>query len=388
MKREAGYWLLVTGCPLIRWPADHPTSDSWQTRSKVNDDREVIRILVVDDSTLIREVLVAMLQTEPEFRVVGQAHDGREAVQLTASLRPDVVTMDIHMPHMNGLEAIRQIMSTTPTPIAVVAGGLREGVQDFAAEALTAGALTVVEKPHGLAQSDYESIRGQLVAAIRLIAGVELVTLSGTVPGEFGRGQKPKVIAIGASTGGPGVLHRIFQGLPRGFSLPIVVAQHITAGFGAGFVRWLNDATPIEVRMAHDGDVLAPGCALVAPEARHLTVDPAARCRNNGKSNGCVRLDSSPPVQGLRPSATRLFNSVAQAYGAAAVGILLTGMGSDGAEGLEYLWQAGGYTVAQDEASCVVFGMPKVAIERGIVRQVLTPDEITAFLIRLNERRQ
>ncbi len=350
--------------------------------------RKTIRILVVDDSTLIREVLVAMLQTEPELRVIGQAHDGREAIQLTASLRPDVITMDIHMPLMNGLEAIRQIMSTTPTPIAVVAGGLREGEQDFAAEALAAGALTVVEKPHGLAQSDYEAIHGQLVAAIRLIAGVELVTLSGNVPGEFGKGQKPKVIAIGASTGGPGVLHRIFQGLPQGFSLPIVVVQHITAGFGAGFVRWLNDATQIEVRLARDGDALMPGRALIAPEAQHLTVEHACRPGDNGRAGGCVRLDSSPPVHGLRPSATRLFNSVAQVYRSAAVGILLTGMGSDGAEGLECLWRAGGYTVAQDEASCVIFGMPKVAIEKGIVRQVLTPDEITAFLIRLDERRQ
>ena len=279
---------------------------------------------------------------------------------------------------MDGLEAIRQIMNTTPTPITVVSGDLHDGASDLAAKAIAAGALTVVEKPNGLSPVDYEVVRGQLVTAIRLVAGVELVALSGNLPGasEFQPGKgRPKIIAIGASTGGPGVLQQILQALPGDLALPIVIVQHITTGFGAGFVRWLNSVTAIEVRLARDKEPLMPGCALIAPEGQHMTV----------QRGGVIKLDTSAPVSGVRPSATHLFNSVAGVYQSAAVGVVLTGMGNDGAAGLESLWRAGGYTIAQEEKSCVVFGMPKVAIEKGIVRQVLTPDEIAAFLIRLNE---
>ena len=229
-----------------------------------------------------------------------------------------------------------------------------------------------------LSPVDYEVVRGQLVTAIRLVAGVELVALSGNLPGasEFQPGKgRPKIIAIGASTGGPGVLQQILQALPGDLALPIVIVQHITTGFGAGFVRWLNSVTAIEVRLARDKEPLMPGCALIAPEGQHMTV----------QRGGVIKLDTSAPVSGVRPSATHLFNSVAGVYQSAAVGVVLTGMGNDGAAGLESLWRAGGYTIAQEEKSCVVFGMPKVAIEKGIVRQVLTPDEIAAFLIRLNE---
>ncbi|HNT73619.1 MAG TPA: chemotaxis-specific protein-glutamate methyltransferase CheB [Anaerolineae bacterium] len=337
-----------------------------------------IRILIVDDSPVIREILTAMFRAEPDFEVIGEAQDGHEAVQFTAALRPDVITMDLHMPRMTGVEAIRQIMNTTPTPITVVASGIHEDCAVMAAQALAAGALTMVEKPRGISPQDYGAIQGQLTMAIRLVAGVELVSLAGGAAGaaDFIQDNRPKLVAIGASTGGPGILHRILHTLPSELNFPIIVVQHITAGFGAGFVRWLDSVTEIKVQLAQDNEPVRPGCVWVAPEGHHLTV----------QSGGVIHLDASAPLGGVRPSANRLFTSVAETYQSAAVGIILTGMGVDGADGLEELWRVGGYTIAQDEASCVVFGMPKVAIERGVVRQVLTPDEIATFLTRLNEQ--
>lgn len=338
-----------------------------------------IRILIVDDSPVIREILALMLCAEPDFEVVGEAQDGHEAVQLTAALRPDVITMDLHMPRINGVEATRQIMNTMPTPITIVASEVHEDSANLAAQALAAGALTLVEKPRGISPQDYAVIQGQLATAIRLVAGVKLVALSNGAAGvaDFVQDKgRPRLVAMGASTGGPGVLHRILQALPVELNFPIIVVQHITSGFGAGFVRWLDSVTDIEVRLARDNEPVRAGRVLVAPEGHHLTVH----------SGGVIHLDTSPPVGGVRPSASRLFDSMAEVYQAATVGIVLTGMGTDGAEGLEQLWRVGGYTIAQDEASCVVFGMPKAAIERGVVRQVLTPDEIAAFLTRLNEQ--
>ena len=334
-----------------------------------------IHVLIVDDSPIIREILVQMLQSEPGLNVIGEAQDGREAIQMTAALRPDVVTMDLHMPRMNGLEAIRHIMKYTPTPIAVVAADVHEDSATLTAQAVAAGALAVVEKPHGISPLDYDAVRGQLVTAIRLVAGVELVTLGReTGHSAAGEGHHAKVVAIGASTGGPGVLHRILSALPGDVSVPIVIVQHITAGFGAGFVRWLDSVTEIEVRLAQDKEPLRAGIALIAPEDQHMTV----------QAGGVIRLDEEQPVNGVRPSASRLFDSVAQVYREASVGILLTGMGNDGAEGLETIWRVGGYAIAQDEASCVIFSMPESAIARGIVHQVLSPEAIATFLQRLN----
>jgi two-component system chemotaxis response regulator CheB len=342
--------------------------------------KDRIRILVVDDSPLVRKILVQMLQSEPGFEVVGEARDGQEAVQMTATLRPDVVTMDINMPGVNGLEAIRQIMSTTPTPITVVSNNVSKTNRQIASSALSAGALTVVEKPKGLTAADYAAVQAQLATAIRLVAGVQVVTLSSRPFAKQRGGEDAqtliKLVAVAASTGGPGVLHQIFSLLPRDLSFPIVVVQHITSGFGAGFAQWLNSVTAAEVRIARDGEPVVPGYILIAPEGKHMTISPGR----------IVRLDNSPPVNSLRPSADRLFASVAKVYRSSAMGVVLTGMGSDGAEGLAAIWRVGGYTIAQDEASCVVFGMPRVAIERGVVHQVLSPEEIGALMLHLDER--
>ena len=342
-----------------------------------------IRVLVVDDSAVVRQILVSMLETVPEFEVVGQARDGEEAVRLTARLRPDVITMDIRMPRLDGLGAIRQIMSSTPTPIVVVAASVYEPDANIAFAAIEAGALTVVEKPSGITPKAYEAARDQLVTTIRLMSDVQVVTLrpdrrEATQPRvpqagsdvAVGGPASAELIAVAASTGGPGVLREIFHALPGDLSIPIVTVQHITPGFAQGFSQWLDGETPLKVTLAEDGQRLEPGRVLIAPDDTHLMVAPG----------GIVRLDRSPAVKGQRPSATRLFDSVAKVFGSASIGVVLTGMGDDGADGLENLRGAGGHIIAQDEESCVVFGMPKAAIERGVVDRVMPPDKIASVL--------
>ena len=350
--------------------------------------KDTIRVLVVDDSQTMRDILISMLHEAPDLQVIGEAHDGVEAVALTASLRPDVITMDIRMPRLNGLEATRQIMSTTPTPIIVVANNIYEADMNIAFNAAAVGALTVVEKPHGLDPASYQTIRQQLITTVQLMADVQVVALA---PSEQAllrpvASATPAlqlttpcdVIAIAASAGGPGVLREILQNLPADWSIPIVIVQHITRGFAQGFAHWLDSATLLQVALAQAGEALTPGRVLLAPEDRHLTVTPG----------NIVQLDQTPPLNGVRPSATRLFDSVATVYGSAAVGVILSGMGEDGVDGLQHLHDAGGHVIAQNEESCIVFGMPKVAIERGFADRVLAPNEIIKALLQLDRYRK
>jgi two-component system, chemotaxis family, protein-glutamate methylesterase/glutaminase len=349
--------------------------------------KDTIRVLVVDDSQTMRDILKNMLHEAAGIQVIGTARDGLEAIELTDSLRPDVITMDIRMPRLNGLEATRQIMSTMPTPIIVVASNIYEAEMNIAFNATAVGALTVVEKPHGLDAGSYDAVRQQIITTIQLMADVQVVALA---PHEQAAAQpaaphdsfKPvtpcELIAITASAGGPGVLREILQGLPADFSIPIVIVQHIARGFGQGFAHWLDSLTPLSVLLAQSGEALTPGRVLLAPEDRHLILTPG----------NIVQLIQAEPVNGQRPSATRLFESLAAVYGPAAVGVILSGMGEDGVAGLERLHAAGGHVIAQSEDSCVVSGMPKAAIERGIVDRVLTPGEIAAAILQLDGHRK
>ena len=349
----------------------------------------VTRVLLVDDSPMISKLLAAMLEDVPDIQVVGQAADGQEAIRMAMRLRPDVITMDIRMPRMDGLEAIRHIMRVHPTPIVVVSSSVYASDYNTAFNAIEAGALTVIEKPKGLGVQDYEAVRDQLITAVRTMSGVTVVSRYEGMPRTDGIGPRTallhayfvrsvQAIAIAASTGGPPVLMQIFSSLPQDFSMPIIVVQHILPAFVQGFTEWLNSRANLQVSIAREGDQLAPGKVLIAPGEAHLTV----------MADKTIRLVHSEPVNGQRPSATPMFESVAKVFRSSAIGIVLTGMGEDGADGLEKLGKAGAHIIAQDEASSVVFGMPKAAIQRGIVDEILSPEQIILRLTKLHRHLQ
>ncbi len=348
-----------------------------------------IRLLIVDDSPLIRTILTAMLADVPDIQIVGQATDGQEAVQMTLRLQPDIITMDIRMPQMDGLEATRRILSVRPTPIIVVASSVYSTDYNIAFNALEAGALTVIEKPKGLLSQDYENVREQLVTAVRTLAGVTVIPrresklatsrvgpMTAMLQAMFDR--PIQLIAIGASTGGPAVLKEILQELPKDFAIPIVIVQHVLAAFVPGLADWLGHNIRLPVSVGYDGEQLRPGKVVIAPGNCHLIVTPG----------GVLRMEYSPPIEGQRPSATRLFQSVARVFGSDVVGIILTGMGEDGADGLVELSKAGAHIIAQNQASCTVYGMPKAAVDRGVVHEVLAPDGIVTRLLKLNQHVQ
>jgi two-component system chemotaxis response regulator CheB len=341
-----------------------------------------IRVLITDDSPLIRDILFHMLNDAEDIGVVGQAEDGADAVRMAARLSPDVITMDIRMPRMDGLEAIRQIMQKTPMPIIVVANGIHDSDFNISFKAIEAGALTVVEKPRGLTTKEYQTIQNRLIAAVRMVANLKVVARWPSAKPSSSSRALPhtlqnriiQIVAIAASTGGPGVLKQILGQLPEDYSFPIVVVQHITSGFSEHMVSWLNGEVKINVATAKNGDRIQAGKVFVAPSDHHLTITPG----------GVIRLDEGLPIRGQRPSADRFFASVAQTYNSSAIGIILTGMGDDGADGIEVLGKTGAHIIAQNEQSSVVFGMPAQAIQRGVVDEVLSPDEIAETLISLH----
>lgn len=344
-----------------------------------------IRVLIVDDSILIQTILKSMLADRPDIQVAGVATNGQEAIRQTVRLRPNVITMDIRMPQMDGLESIRHILRVQPTPIIVVASSIYAADYNIAFNALEAGALAVIEKPHGLDASDYEAARDQLITTIKAMAGVKVIARRDVSAIASRIGQMTAmlhsfvvrpfhIVAIGASTGGPAVIKQILGALPANFAAPIAVVQHVLPPFVAGLAEWLSTNGRLPVTVAQEGESLLSGHVYLAPGHCHMTVQPG----------NVIRLEKTEPVKGQRPSATRLFESVARTYHADAVGIILTGMGDDGVDGLVNLSQAGAHVIAQDRYSSVVFGMPAAAIERNIVDEVLSPDAIAIRLTKLH----
>lgn len=354
----------------------------------------MIRCLVVDDARAFRAVLREILASAPGVEVVGEAGDGREAVSLVRALRPDVVTMDVRMPHLDGLAALAEIMRVAPTPVVVVSAEAGGKAQQLSFRALQLGAIEVLAKPCDPGTPRFERQAEAIRQAVRAVAGLLLVGRGrGAQPAPPAprreaaprpasarafaplAGAVPEVLAIAASTGGPAALASILAKLPPELPLPILVVQHIAAGFEAELARWLDSLTSLSVRLAVDGAVLAPGTVHVAADGRHL-----------GARGGAIRLSDEPPLHGFRPSGTHLFSSVAREYGPRGAGIVLSGMGSDGADGLAALRRAGGYTAAQSAATSVVFGMPRAAIERGAAEHELDLDEIPGEILRIARR--
>lgn len=330
-----------------------------------------IRVLVADDSELFRELLSRVVAAEAGFEVVAVAADGNAAAALARSLRPDVITMDLNMPDADGFSGIARIMAETPTPILVLTAN-REETVGF--RALSLGALDILEKPQ--ATTDLEEYGQLLRSRLRLLAGVKVIRhprgLRERRAAPPSRGARADVVVVGASLGGPRALAALLRALPPDFPAPIAVVQHIADGFTEGLASWLATETRLHVREARDGDPLRAGRVVLAPTGRHLLV-----------AEGVARLSDAPPVDTFKPSVTPLFASAARAYGARACGVILTGMGRDGAEGLKAIKDAGGPTVAQDEATSAVFGMPRAAIELGAVDRVLPLDEIPRALVEL-----
>ncbi|MEW5772004.1 MAG: chemotaxis-specific protein-glutamate methyltransferase CheB [Thermodesulfobacteriota bacterium] len=344
----------------------------------------MIRVVVVDDSEAVRKLLTYILNGDPEIQVVGTASDGEEAVRVVERLRPDVVTMDVVMPRMDGYEATRRIMRSTPVPIVVVSASYSTEEVSRTFQAMGSGALTAVDKPMGPGDPLHEQRARELLAMVKLMSEVKVVGRrypvrpTASAPAMSAWNQTPPIhaVAVGASTGGPQVLELILRTLPNAFRLPVLLVQHIAEGFAHGLADWLQGATSLEVRVAAHDENLAPGRCYVAPSGRHMGVSRARR----------IVLNTAPPENGLRPSIDFLFRSVAASLGRNAAGVLLTGMGRDGAEGLKAMRDQGALTVAQDEETAVIPGMPREAVQIGAARLVLSPDQIAAWLLELNER--
>ncbi len=346
--------------------------------------RPPIRVLIVDDSAVVREILKRLLESDPGIWVTGMAGNGKEAVEQTARLRPDLITMDLKMPDMDGFEATEQIMAYYPTPILVVTSYLDHQGMYSTFDLLAAGALDVIEKPTIVPDARWEGLAATLVDKVKLLARVPV---SDHVHGRTPRRtharrrsfMKPdvRVVGIGVSTGGPKVLQGMFSALPEDFSLTLLVVQHITEGFLGSLVGWLQPICRLRLQIVQDGDTVAPGRIFFAPDNFHLVA----------VSNRTLRLSDADPINGHRPSADVMFRSLATAYGSRAAGILLTGIGTDGAEGLRTLREAGGVTMVQSEESCAVFGMPRAAIELGAAQHILSVPDLTAKLLAFHRRR-
>lgn len=342
----------------------------------------MIRVLIAEDSPTLCELLVTVLQSQGDIQVVGTAADGERSVDLASRLKPDVVTMDIHMPKLNGFEATRKIMESHPVPIVIVSSTLTD---DMAAtfRAVDAGAVAFVRRPHGVADDRYAESADHLVQTVRLMAQIKVVrrwrrpepprsAKLALPPPKVSPGPR-KLVVIGASTGGPLVLQTIFAALPAQFPLPILVVQHMTPGFVQSFVDWLASTSRLTIRVARDGERPEPGHVYIAPDHKHLAVGP----------QGTIVLADGPPENRLRPAVSHLFRSAVQQAGADVIAILLSGMGMDGAAELRLLREAGAITLAQDAASSVVHGMPGAAIALDGATHVLSPEEIPPLLLRL-----
>jgi two-component system chemotaxis response regulator CheB len=337
-------------------------------------------VLVADDSITVRRRIIQALAEQPGFLVVGEAVDGRQAVDLCQRLRPDAMTMDLAMPVMNGLDATQRLMADCPTPILIVSASTNRGSLYQTYDALNAGAVDVLDKGGPGTDEDWDL---RLASALRVVARVKLVTRRQAAPPRLPQGPTPwpqggpalKAVCLGASTGGPAALMTLLKALPPDFPLPILVVLHLTPGFDRALAQWLDAGSPLRANVAEDGQRLprpGQGCVILAPPGRHLTLH-----------DGCLHLEAGAPRHSCCPAVDSLFESVAQGLGPAAAACVLTGMGRDGAAGLLALRRAGGATIAQDEASSVVYGMPGEAARLGAAEQILPLNRIAPALTAL-----
>jgi len=342
----------------------------------------MIKVLLVDDSPLALTILKRMLSTAGDIEVVGTAKNGKEALGLIPDLDPKVILTDLHMPVMDGLEFTKKVMERYPRPILVVSVSVSESSLNVF-NLLEAGAVDVFQKPRSGLEAEYLLETEELVRKVRILSGVhvfrrakpssEFVVRSSELKECESRitNHALRIVAVGASTGGPQALQQILAQMPSSYPIPIICVQHIGEMFLPGLLEWLQSVCHLKVRVAEDGEMPVAGTVYFPPTGTHLIID----------SGGRFRRSMEPPVNGHRPSITVTFKSVAERYGKGAIGVLLTGMGSDGAAGMKAIADAGGTTIAQDEMTSIVFGMPKSAIELNAAGQVLPLYEIAAMIL-------
>jgi len=350
------------------------------------------RVLIVDDSTFMRKVLETILNSDDQLQVVGQAKDGREAVTLAESLKPDVITMDINMPHVDGLQATAQIMTTNPRPIVIVSSESREGAASTL-KALELGAIEFVAKPSSGIDLDMQSVKDDLLRKVRMSAKVRVVRTAsrlastlqavGNSPASSPQRVAPRpqptapldqrfpIVVLGASTGGPATVMRLAPGFTRDFPAAVFLVQHMPATFTTQYAAQLAEFTSIRVKEAEPNEPVQPGTLYICPGAQHLRITPTGR----------IQLDStSGRINGYLPNIDVTMETAAAYAGAMTIGVVLTGMGNDGAAGAKAIRNAGGLVIAQDEATSVIFGMPAEAIKAANVEQVLPLDDIYAAI--------
>lgn len=355
----------------------------------------MIKILIVEDTPVIRKHLEYILGSEPDMQVIGTACNGEEAIAFLKHQMPDVITMDIHMPRMDGFEATRRIMETTPVPIVIVSGSTDPSEVKITFKAVDAGAVGITLRPPGIGHPDHESEAKKLKEIVRLMSEVKVVRRrpgvndanKQTVLHETASSNSVEIdsikndisiVALGASTGGPPVIKTILESLPEKFPAPVLIVQHIAQGFIRGFADWLDLSSKLTVRIGSHGERVMPGNAYLAPDNVQMGITP----------DGMLQMINYEPEHGLRPSVSYLFRSVASSFGRRAAGVLLTGMGTDGAEELLLIRNSGGITIAQDAASSIVHGMPGEAIRLNAAVYILSPDMIAGTLEKITSKYQ
>lgn len=350
----------------------------------------MIKVLAVDDSAFMRKLLTDMFTAESDFMIIDTARNGKDAVEKVKRLKPDLVTMDIEMPIMDGITALELIMKETPVPIVMVSSLTREGAT-ATLRALELGAVDFIAKTAGPI-SNLSDIRVELLAKCRaavhanvsqlsniqkhtILSEQPIISVPSPISAQSGLMSDDKIVAIGTSTGGPRALQEIITKLPGGLPCPVVIVQHMPPGFTKSLSERLNSLSSLTVKEAEQDDVLSSGKVFIAPGDYHMTLE------REGKKT-LIKLNQKPPIGGHRPSVDPMMESVAQIYGSRAIGVILTGMGHDGSKGIQSIKQSQGYTIAEDQSTCVVFGMPKSAIEIGAIQKVLPLPSIAAEIVR------
>lgn len=341
----------------------------------------MIKVLVVDDSLTVQELMKHILTSDKDIDVIGCVNNGIEALKFLETMKPDVITMDINMPYMNGFEVTQRIMETNPVPIIIVTSLFDSTDVERTFQAIQAGAVSVIEKPVSIRNENYKHICNNIINNVKLMSEIKVIKRKFKNRKEVRKSTEvkrvanneclnKKIVAIGVSTGGPPILKKIVSNLNTSISVPILIVQHITPGFINGLVDWLRRETNIPIHIAFDGQSVLPGNIYFAPDDQHMEI----------MYNGKITLNKQEKINGLRPTVSHLFNSVANTYGKNSIGILLSGMGKDGAEELKLLKEKGAVTVAQDKESSVVYGMPGEAVKINAATHVLSLEKIAELI--------